>query len=124
MEKTSSLPGKPKKLSSFLSRNKTRLLGKLLPGMAGGQIESMLFLPKSADTKPVRLPRGFEQFVIKTEDGKLQAYQTGKGPTVVFVHGWGGGAYQFFPLMRGLADRKSTRLNSSHPVLSRMPSSA
>ena len=103
MEKTSSLPDKPKTLSSFLSRSKTRLLGKLLPGMASSQIDSMLFLPPAADSKPVRLPRGFEQFVIRTEAGKLQAYQTGKGPTVVFVHGWGGGAYQFFPLMRGLA---------------------
>ena len=103
MEKTSSLPAKPKKLSSFLSRNKARLIGKLAPGLANNQIDSMLFIPKASDSKAVRLPRGFEQFVIRTNDGKLQAYQTGKGPTVVFVHGWGGGAYQFFPLMRGLA---------------------
>ncbi len=103
MEKTSSLGEKPKRLGSFLSRNKARLVGKLVPGLASSQIESMLFTPDTADSKAVRLPRGFQQFVIKTNDGKLQAYQTGRGPTVVFVHGWGGGAYQFFPLMRGLA---------------------
>ena len=102
MEKTSSLPAKPKSLSGFLSRNKARLMGKLAPGLANSQIDTMLFIPK-AESKTVRLPRGFEQFVIRSNDGKLQAYQTGKGPTVVFVHGWGGGAYQFFPLMRGLA---------------------
>ena len=103
MEKTSDLPGKSRGIGSFLSRNKARLIGKLAPGMADSQIDSMLFIPKAADSKAARLPRGFEQFFIKTGDGKLQAYQTGRGPTVVFVHGWGGGAYHFFPLMRGLA---------------------
>jgi alpha-beta hydrolase superfamily lysophospholipase len=103
MEKTSSLPGKPNTLASFFSRNKARLVGKLAPGRANSQIDSMLFIPKSANSKLVRLPRGFEQFVLKTNDGKLQAYKTGRGPCVVFVHGWGGGAHQFFPLMRGLA---------------------
>ena len=103
MEKTSSLPGKSKSLTSFLSKGKARLLGKLAPGLANSQIDSMLFVTKATDSKLVRLPRGIEQFIIKTNDGKLQAYQTGRGPTVVFVHGWGGGAHQFFPLMRGLA---------------------
>ena len=103
MEKTSPLPGKPKRLSSFLSKSKARLVGKFSPGLARSQIESMLFTPQAANSKAVRLPRGIEQFIIKTGDGKLQTYQTGRGPTVVFVHGWDGGAYQFFPLMRGLA---------------------
>jgi predicted alpha/beta-fold hydrolase len=102
MEKTSPLPKKPGS-SSFFSKSKARLLGKLAPGLANNQIDSMLLIPKAADSKTVRLPRGFEQYVIKTSDGKLQAYSTGRGPSVVFVHGWGGGAHQFFPLMRGLA---------------------
>jgi hypothetical protein len=103
MEKSSSLPHKPKSLASLLSKSKARLMGKLAPGWTNSQIDSMLFFPQTADSKLVRLPRGIEQFIIKTNEGKLQAYQTGRGPTVVFVHGWGGGAYQFFPLMRGLA---------------------
>lgn len=105
MEKSSSLPGDSGStdLTSFFSRNKTRLLSKIVPGWANNQIDAMLFVPKSTHNKPVRLPRGFEQFIIKTRDGNLQAYQTGKGPTVVFVHGWGGSCAQFFPLMRGLA---------------------
>jgi hypothetical protein len=104
MEKTAPLSGKPKRLSSFLSRSKARLTGKLKPDKTASQkIDSMLFMPKAVDTEAIRLPRGFEQIVIKTTDGKLQAYQAGKGPTVVFVHGWGGDAHQFFPLMRGLA---------------------
>jgi len=103
MAKTSPLPGKPKGISSFISKSKARLAGKLSPGLARSQIESMLFTPQVTDSKALRLPRGIEQSIIKTNDGKLQAYQAGRGPTVVFVHGWDGGAYQFFPLMRGLA---------------------
>ena len=103
MEKTSDLTGKSQGLGSFLSRSKARLIGKLAPGMVNNQIDSMLFIPRKTESKAARLPRGFEQFFIKTNDGKVQAFQTGRGPTVVFVHGWGGGAYQFFPLMKGLA---------------------
>ncbi len=105
MEKSSTLPGSSRSsgLASLFSRTKTRLLSKIVPGWTNNQIDEMLFVPKSAQSKPVRLPRGFEQFIIKTRGGNLQAYQTGRGPTVVFVHGWGGASAQFFPLMRGLA---------------------
>jgi|GEM_PF-572437 len=105
MEKASSLPGKPNvgNLFSFFAKHKAGLMGRLVPGWTNDKIDAMLFTPKTTDIKPVRLPRGMNQFVIKTRDGDVQAYQIGKGPTVVFVHGWGGAAQQFFPLMRGLA---------------------
>jgi esterase/lipase len=105
MEKASSLPCKPNigNLFSFFAKHKAGLMGRLVPGWTNDKIDAMLFTPKATDIKPVRLPRGMNQFVIKTRDGDVQAYQIGKGPTVVFVHGWGGAAQQFFPLMRGLA---------------------
>jgi len=105
MEKATSLPGKPNvgNLFSFFAKKKAGLMGKFVPGWTNNKIDAMLFTPKATDIKPVRLPRGMNQFVIKTRDGDVQAYQIGKGPTVVFVHGWGGAAQQFFPLMRGLA---------------------
>ncbi len=105
MEKTSSLPGNFSLRSLFptFAKNKARLLNKMLPGWTSNKIDAMLFVPKNKDAKAFRLPRGFEQFEMKTRDGMVQAYQIGKGPTVVFVHGWGGSAQQFFPLMRGLA---------------------
>jgi esterase/lipase len=116
MEKTSSLPGNTNasNLFSFFAKKKARLLGKFVPGWANNKIDSMLFIPATTDSKAVRLPRGFEQFVMKTADGNIQAYQTGKGPTVVFVHGWGGGAHQFFPLMRGLAQCGFSSLAFDH----------
>jgi pimeloyl-ACP methyl ester carboxylesterase len=105
MEKATSLPGKPNvgSLVSFFAKKKAGLMGKFVPGWSDNKIDAMLFTPKATDIKPVRLPRDMNQFVIKTRDGDVQAYQIGKGPTVVFVHGWGGAAQQFFPLMRGLA---------------------
>ena len=114
MEKTSPLPGKPKRISSFFSKSKARLVGKFSPDLARSQIESMLFTPQAASSKVLRLPRGIDQFIIKTADGKLQAYRCGKGPIVVFVHGWDGGAYQFFPLMRGLAQCGFSSLAIDH----------
>ncbi len=116
MEKSSSLPGSANvgNMISFLARKKAGLLGRFVPGWTNSKIDSMLFIPKTIKTKVVRLPRGFKQFVMKTRDGEVQAYQTGKGPTVVFVHGWGGGAHQFFPLMRGLSQCGFTALAFDH----------
>jgi len=105
MEKVTSLPGSSNvgNLFSFIARQKAGLMGKLVPGWNNNKIDALLFTPKATDIKPVRLPREMKQCVIKSQDGDIQAYQIGKGPTVVFVHGWGGAAQQFFPLMRGLA---------------------
>jgi pimeloyl-ACP methyl ester carboxylesterase len=116
MEKTSTLPGNfPfSNLYSRLTRKKANLLNRLVPGWTNNKIDAMLFVPKTRDAKSVRLPRGFKRLEIKTNDGMVQAYQTGKGPTVVFVHGWGGGAHQFFPLMRGLAECGFSSLAFDH----------
>jgi pimeloyl-ACP methyl ester carboxylesterase len=104
MEKVTSLPGNTSvsNLFTFFARKKAGLMGKFVPGWTSNKIDEMLFTPKASDIKSARLPRGINQSIIKTRDGDIQTYRTGKGPTVVFVHGWGGGAYQFFPLMRGL----------------------
>ena len=105
MEKATPLSGNSNvaKLFPFFTKLATGLMGRFVPGSMNSTIDQMLFTPKATDIKTVRLPRGIHQFIMKTSDGDVQAYQTGSGPTVVFVHGWGGGAYQFFPLMRGLS---------------------
>ena len=101
-------------LFSSFAKKKASIMGRYVPGWTNDKIDSMLFIPKATDTKAVRLPRGFEQFVIKTGDGNIQAYQTGRGPIVLFIHGWGGGAHQFFPLMHGLAECGFTALAFDH----------
>lgn len=105
MEKTTPLTsaaGTPSLLTR-LRRKKDRLLGSLVPGWANSKIDRLLFVHNDKSARSVRIPRGFRQLDIKTGHGKIRAYETGNGPTVVFVHGWGGGANQFFPLMHGLA---------------------
>ena len=60
---------------------------------------------------------------ITSKDGTTIAFdRLGDGPPVILMHGWPSDVHDW----DGVApsDRKSTRLNSSHPQLSRMPSSA
>ncbi len=116
MEKTSSLPNASSvsNIFGYFAKKKVDLLGRFVPGWTNNKIDSLLFIPRTADTKVARLPRGFKQFVMKTRDGNIQAYKTGRGPTVVFVHGWDGGAHQFFPLMHGLAECGFTALAFDH----------
>ena len=105
MEKVSALSGGLNFNTLFptFAKKKASLLNRFLPGWTNDRIDSKLFIPRNRDSKPIRLPRGFTQSDIKTKDGIVKAFQTGNGPAVVFVHGWGGSAQQFFPLMRGLA---------------------
>ena len=94
------------KLNNLISLlgNKTSLTrNKLAPGWASNKIESLLLIHKPESNKSAQLPNGFDCFEINTPNGKVQAYQMGSGPNVVFVHGLGGDARQFFLLMRGLS---------------------
>jgi hypothetical protein len=60
--------------------------------------------------------------------GRAQAYAAARpgypDEAVKFIHGLGQGLGQGLGLGLGQGDRKSTRLNSSHMAISRMPSSA
>ncbi len=116
MEKVSSLSGSFNFNNLFptFAKKKASLMTRLMPGWTNNKIDSMLFVPKAKDARPIKLPRDFNQADIKTNDGIVKAYQTGKGPTVVFAHGWGGSAQQFFPLMRGLAQCGFSSLAFDH----------
>jgi hypothetical protein len=82
----------------------------------GGEvkIDSYQFLLNPYQSKDIKVPDNFEKGVIDTPNGKVNFFQTGKGPTIVFVHGWAGGAYQFFSLMRGLRECGFTALAFDH----------
>lgn len=90
-------------LVSTVSRKSSFVKNKLAPGWSDAQVEKLLFSPKNTAKVNGRAPKGFRDEMIKTSAGEVHAFSTGSGPTVVFVHGWGGNAYQFLPLMRGLA---------------------
>ena len=105
MEKAStSQPGKgPSGLIKRLTKKKDSLINTIMPGWSDNRIENMLFVHGNKATQSVATPRGFKVSDWKTAEGRIKVYETGKGPTVVFVHGWGGNAGLFFPLMRGLS---------------------
>ncbi len=95
--------------------NKLSLLwNRLIPGWAERKISSQLFLFNTQKKKLNKTPKGFKQDMVKTPDGDINIYQIGRGPTVVFVHGWGGGSYQFLSLMRGLKACGFTALAFDH----------
>ena len=78
------------------------LLSKLAPGWSHSRIDNLLLIPESSRAT-VRVPRKIEQSVLDTKHGKICMYRIGTGPAVVFVHGLGGRASQFFAIMQGLA---------------------
>ena len=94
---------KSSNLLSGLSKQSHRLLNRLLPSWAESRIDSLLFNPGTATKTAPRVPKDVKPFTLNTPHGSVQAFRSGKGPMVVFVHGWGGSASQFFPLMRGLS---------------------
>ena len=80
------------------------LWSRLVPDWGRRKIDAQLFVYNSSKGRGFRLPRGVEKKSVRTPDGDVCIYRTGSGPAVVFVHGWGGGAYEFFSLMRGLKE--------------------
>ena len=87
---------------------------KLLPKWSDNIIERLLYSPGNRGKTNSKVPKGFRDLAIKTSAGNVQAYSTGSGPAVVFVHGWGGQAYQFMPLMRGVARCGFTAIAFDH----------
>lgn len=90
------------------------VFNKLAPGWMFKKIENLLLTPNSKKINQAQIPHGIHPFKINTRDGIIQAYQLGHGPTVVLVHGWSGGAHQFFPLMRGLSQCGFKALTFDH----------
>ena len=56
---------------------------------------------------------GTVQYFTRSDGSRLRYFTAGTGPALVLMH-----------TIRTQLDRKSTRLNSSHTIQSRMPSSA
>ena len=104
MEKTSNAPENAGSGGLFarLAKKKASLLNNLVPDWTSSKIDNMLFIHNARAAKK-NLPRGIVTSDTKSPDGNIRIYEIGRGPAVLFVHGWGGGAWQFFPLMRGLA---------------------
>ena len=102
------------RLIPFITRKSSQMANKIAPGWASSKVDELMFVPKPDRKKTTRIPKEFKQFTLNSPQGQLQAYRTGSGPTVVFVHGWGGAASQFFSLMRGLSQCGFSALAFDH----------
>ena len=60
-------------LTSFFARKRGVLINRFLPGWTNNKIDSQLFMPAGRSNKSFRLPRGFEQSDMTTDDGKPHA---------------------------------------------------
>jgi pimeloyl-ACP methyl ester carboxylesterase len=79
------------------------LINRLAPGLAVKRAQENLLSPSSRRIDLARLPHDIQAMRLDTREGNIQTYHLGDGPAVLLIHGWAGGAYQFFPLMRGLS---------------------
>ena len=79
------------------------MINRLAPSLAMRRAEDNLLSPASRRVDLARLPHGIEAMRLDTREGHIQTYHLGQGPVVLLTHGWATGAYQHFPLMRGLS---------------------
>jgi len=70
---------------------------KIAPILAYRYFIKLFFTPLryTVPEKEKEIAEQAEQFSFEVNDKKIQAYKWGKGPIVVFVHGWAGRATQF-----------------------------
>src|SRR4051812_42065129 len=72
-------------------------LEKIVPILAYRYFIKLFFTPLryTVPDKEKEIAEQAEQFSFTVNGKKIQAYKWGKGPIVVFVHGWAGRATQF-----------------------------
>lgn len=81
-----------------------RLMGSFAPHWAAAKAERLFRTPPPRPVGP--LERSVLAEAVKTylhsPDGELAVYRWGQGPRVLLIHGWGGAAGQFHPLIQPL----------------------
>jgi len=101
-------------LVSKVAKKTNQVQNKFAPGWSVNRVDNLLYAPGNRRELASRAPKGFSEETISTRSGSVQAYSTGSGPLVLFVHGWGGSASQFISLMRGLARCGFTAMAFDH----------
>jgi pimeloyl-ACP methyl ester carboxylesterase len=118
-ETLSSPPGKSTnvrfKAGASARRAGLSLLGRVLPGAAAAAAERLFFTPPPASRAGVVLPPGARPLDVRVDGRRVAAWRWGKGPVVVLVHGWGGRAAQFAPLVAPLTARGFTAVAFDAP---------
>lgn len=80
------------------------------------KIARKLFLTPTRSPAVNAAPNGLERFTAQSQQGELQMYSVGAGPTWLLTHGWSGSASQFFPLMAHIASLGFRAVAFDHPA--------
>jgi predicted alpha/beta hydrolase family esterase len=103
---------KGKNVSRYLVRVVTDIYRWVFPKHAKKQLRRLLLSPHKREPDPI--PEFIATERITTDHGEIQCYTTGKGPVVLFVHGWSGAGSQFFDLMQMIADLGCQAITFDH----------
>ena len=85
---------------------------RLFPQSAEKNLRRLLLTPQSRP--PAAVPNTIIKEMIDTPYGSLAHYSIGRGPIVLFIHGWSGSASQFFSLMEKVADLGYNAITFDH----------
>lgn len=82
------------------------LMGRMAPGLTGNLVKRKFFAP----TRPRIGARGRQllesgrRFQFEVHGKRIQGWQWGRGPGILFVHGWNSSGIQFGPFFKTLLD--------------------
>ena len=86
-----------KNMKWYLTRALISTYRTVAPRSANKRLRALLLKPQKISLD--ELPAQIEQRSFETDHGQIVTYVSGKGPEILFVHGWSGAGQQFFPLM-------------------------
>jgi len=112
-----------KRLTLLGMRTTFRTLGRIAPGQAAVLAEEVFCRPPRAPIRPSEeefLATG-TAFELPISTGTLAAWEWGKGPTVLLVHGWGSRAGRFRVLAPLLVERGFRVVAYDGPAHGRSP---
>jgi pimeloyl-ACP methyl ester carboxylesterase len=89
-----------------LVRRGLAALSRLAPGLAATAAERLFFTPpRPRPSRGEALLARARRFDVRGEEGPVAAWQWGRGPAVVLLHGWGGRAAQLSSFVAPLQER-------------------
>lgn len=93
----------------------TRWHHKIAPDHAVTVARKLLMTPNRKEEFNPK-PNEVTKAAIDTREGKIMTYEIGEGPRWILIHGWSGGASQFFPLMEYIASIGYSALAYDQPA--------
>lgn len=93
----------PKKLIFGTIRSGIKVIGKVLPQVAGRLVFSLMIRPQQRQIDLSRRNSNLEGFKFRVGERRLQAYEWNGDRRALFVHGWGASSADFSGLIRKIS---------------------